>query len=204
MASPTASRLRKTFKFPSDDSDEDSVPEAMDEEEQETLIKKFRTQNDSCDALYTKVLLSLPLVSILPFLVFSASSTPLLLLSLLSITSLLSTAYTTHVLPPGSTGITLLDSLNKHSAPMSRKEKLLAVEEDGPIRQYLPLLNVLLCVVLLALGRLATVKKSNEAWEILSALPAMVYTVVLLGKWVMGGVDPERELEPYRYQFKGA
>jgi hypothetical protein len=54
--------------------------------------------------------------------------------------------------------------------------------------------------VLVGLGILA----KEDEWWVLRVLPTGVYTVVLLGKWVMGGVDPERELGGLRYEFKGA
>ncbi|MCJ1383074.1 hypothetical protein MMC17_006187 [Xylographa soralifera] len=38
-------KLRKSFKFPVDNSDSDDTPEALDEEEQEKLIAKMRAEN---------------------------------------------------------------------------------------------------------------------------------------------------------------
>ena len=39
-------------------------------------------------------------------------------------------------------------------------------------------------------------------WRGFSWLPGFVYGVVLLAKWVMGGVDPEVELTALRYRSK--
>lgn len=46
--------------------------------------------------------------------------------------------------------------------------------------------------------------KNDELWWGFGWLPAGVYTVALVGKWVMGSVDPEAELGGLRYGYKGA
>jgi hypothetical protein len=74
--------------------------------------------------------------------------------------------------------------------------------DDGPIRTYLPYLNLGLCGVLTLLG--VVVKRKVELWWGFSWLPAGVYGVVLLAKWIMGSVDPEAELGELKYEFKGA
>lgn len=48
------------------------------------------------------------------------------------------------------------------------------------------------------------VGRKTELWWGFGWLPAGVYTVVLLAKWLMGSVDPEGELGGLRYGFKGA
>ncbi|KAH6683268.1 hypothetical protein B0J14DRAFT_575532 [Halenospora varia] len=214
------SRLRKTFRYPDDNSDNNSGPEAMDEEEQENLISSLRIQNEAYNKIYRTILLSLALFSTTPYLYAftyppSKSHT---LLALLSITSLLSTALLTYVLPPEETGIKLLDKLNGLPSPQMVKRRgkmpipvggqgfggfLRGVDEEGPIRKFLPWMNVGLCLVLVGLGRMVSSKGGNN-WGGLSWLPAAVYGVVMVGKWVMGSVDPERELGELRYEFKGA
>lgn len=72
---------------------------------------------------------------------------------------------------------------------------------EGPIRQYLPYLNIGLCLVLGVLARMVSV--GEGAWWVLGLLPGGVYGIVLCGKFVMGGVDPG-ELDGLRYGFKGA
>lgn len=47
-------------------------------------------------------------------------------------------------------------------------------------------------------------RKTEELWWGFGWLPAGVYAVVLLAKWVMGSVDPEGALGGLRYGFKGA
>ena len=48
------------------------------------------------------------------------------------------------------------------------------------------------------------VSRKIELWWGFGWLPAGVYAVVLLAKWMMGSVDPEGELGGLRYGFKGA
>lgn len=72
----------------------------------------------------------------------------------------------------------------------------------GPIEKYLPYLNLALCTVLVGLG--SVVGRKHDVWWGFGWLPAVVQVVVLLAKWIMGGVDPEGELSRLRYGFKGA
>jgi hypothetical protein len=218
----TTARLRKTFHYPADNDSEDSLPEALDEEgllfqpstthyitnkftEQEHLIQTLQTQNANFNVIYTRILLALPIISIIPYLI-TIFSPPTTLLSLLSITSLLSTTFLLFTLPPSETGISFLDALNKPKAPLSRQERL-QIQDSGPIRQYLPILNLGLCIVLGGLGMVVGRNlegKRDELWLGFGWLPAGVYTVALVGKWVMGSVDPEAELGGLRYGYKGA
>ncbi|CAG8953729.1 hypothetical protein HYFRA_00006618 [Hymenoscyphus fraxineus] len=216
----TTTRLRKAFRYHS--SDEDSDPEAMDEEEQDRLIRTLHLQNETLNKTYTRILLTLPLVATSPYLLsfshlttFSTSTSTPPFLSLLCLTSLLSTAYLVLTLPPEKTGFPYLDTPSSSAqvqSPKSRAEKLKSrdVDGEGPIRQWLPVLNVLLCGVLLLLGRLAggrSERRGGEeaAWELIfCGLPAGIYGIVLCGKWVMASVDPERELGELRYGYKGA
>ncbi|KAN0112984.1 hypothetical protein V8E51_005935 [Hyaloscypha variabilis] len=200
----TTARLRKTFHYPTDNDSEDSLPEALDEEEQENLIRTLEQENTRRNKQFATVLLALPLLSILPYIpaLFNGRTT---LLSILSITSLLSTAYLLYVLPPGQTAISYLDALN---SPPS-KDKLARRQfsqnlglDEGPIKQYLPYLNLGLGGVLVLLGMV--VSRKIELWWGFGWLPAGVYAVVLLAKWMMGSVDPEGELGGLRYGFKGA
>lgn len=75
-------------------------------------------------------------------------------------------------------------------------------QDEGPIVEYLPLLNVGLCLMLGLLGMVF--KGREEVWWGFGWLPAVVYAVVLVAKYVMGSVDPETELGGLRYGFKGA
>jgi len=149
-------------------------------------------------------LLALPLLSIVPYVptLFSGHTT---LLSILSITSLLSTAYLLYALPPGHSAISYIDALNtsfpKDKAASRQFSQNLSLD-DGPIKQYLPYLNLGLCGVLVLLE--IVVSRKIDLWWGFGWLPAGVYAVVLLAKWMMGSVDPEGELGELRYGFKGA
>ncbi|UNI20364.1 hypothetical protein JDV02_006458 [Purpureocillium takamizusanense] len=125
-------RLRRTFRYPHD-SDSDAEPDAMDEQEQETLIANLVAENTSRNETFRLALLALPLLSTLPYLIAlflaprrqsppssypgrgdgggSGSSTAFL--CLLGLTSLLATAYLLHRLPPTVTGIAPLDAWSR-------------------------------------------------------------------------------------------
>ena len=100
----------------------------------------------------------------------------------------------------------MLDNLNNTPATLDDggvEYSKRVVHPEGPIRQYLPYLNVGLCLLLGVLGKLVR-ERGDGMWWVLSWLPAAVYVIVVCGKFVMGGVDPGRELEGLRYGFKGA
>jgi hypothetical protein len=169
--------------------------------EQEVLIKNLQQENTTRNLQYSRILLGVPLISILPYLTTLFTSQTALL-SLLSITSLLSTAYLLTSLPPGITGISVLDSLNTPSK-LSSRGQVQHVSHDGPIKQYLPLLNMGLSGILVLLGMVVS-RRDSGLWWGFGWLPAGVYAVVILAKWVMGSVDPEGELGELKYGFKGA
>ncbi|RDW82088.1 hypothetical protein BP6252_03200 [Coleophoma cylindrospora] len=210
----TTSRLRKTFHYPDDNDSDDSLPEALDEEEQDTLIRTLQQQNQTRNKQYTIALLSISLLSTLPYLATLFQRTTALL-SILSITSLLSTAYLLSIFPAETTGLQILDDLiappqknlkayqNYHS---TRTPPLLGnglgAGGGGPIGELLPLLNLGLCTVLVIAGRV--LRARAEMWNGFGWLPGFVYAVVLIAKAVMGSVDPEKELGELRYGFKGA
>jgi len=231
----TSAKLRKTFRYPTDDDSEDSLPEAMDEQgtfttlltifnlqpslcpspplshrtkntniftEQENLIRTMQQQTIAQNKIYNNVFLVLPLVCVLPYLstLFQPQTS---LLSLLSITSLLSTAFLVYILPPGTTSILFLDTLNSPFTPGSHSGAgLVHHQPQGPIETYLPYLNIVLSMMLGLLGMVTRGKE--ELWMGFAWLPGAVYAVVVGGKWVMGSVNPEVELAGLRYGFKGA
>jgi len=107
------------------------------------------------------------------------------------------------VLPSGETGINFLDKLNTPGKGDDGVDYPKRVSAEGPIRQHLPYLNIGLCVMLGVLGKLVN-ERGDGMWWVLSWLPGSVYLIVVCGKFVMGGVDPGRELDGLRYGFKGA
>lgn len=172
----------------------------------------MQQENATRNAQYSLLLLAIALLSTLPYIrtLFTPHTT---LLSLLSITSLLSTAYLIHILPPHITGLQYLDNLNtsSSSAPRSLASRKAALVQagvgGGPVEKYLPLLNCGLCVVLVGLGGVVGRKLESSGrglWWGFEWLPAGVWAVTVLAKWVMGGVDPEGELGSLRYELKGA
>jgi hypothetical protein len=172
--------------------------------EQENLIRTLEQENTTRNKQFATALLVLPLLSIVPYIpiLFDGHTT---LLSILSITSLLSTAYLLYVLPPGQTAISYLDNLNASSFindPSRRQFSQTLGLDEGPIRQYLPYLNFGLSGFLVLLW--LVVSRKIELWAGFGWLPVGVYGVVLLAKWMMGSVDPEGELGGLRYGFKGA
>jgi hypothetical protein len=170
--------------------------------EQETLIRTLQTENIARNTLYTHLFLSLPLGCTLAYLppLFNPQT---YLLALLSITSLLSTAYILYYLPAGKTGIAEIDALNvKEKSKERRLPRLGEVVDKGPIEMYLPYLNLGLSGVL-ALAGLLVGGKGAELFSGFGYLPGLIYGFVIVAKVVMGSVDVG-ELEDLKYGFKGA
>ncbi|KAK5094425.1 hypothetical protein LTR70_004138 [Exophiala xenobiotica] len=93
----TTARLRKTFKYPSDDEGSQGSRDELDEEEQDHLLSTFTTQSILSNTTYTLLFTALPLTLTPLFLThLLTSSTPPRhkLLSLLALTSLLASAFT--------------------------------------------------------------------------------------------------------------
>jgi len=127
MAAPrgAAARLRRTFHYPTDDDSADSQPDVMDEEEQEVIIQRLADENAARNAQFNTFLLALPLLTTIPYLIsLFRLSAPLT--SLLSITSLLSTAFLLHTQPPDVTGIALLDAWSHPKTPRASPSSSLA------------------------------------------------------------------------------
>ncbi|PBP20488.1 hypothetical protein BUE80_DR008841 [Diplocarpon rosae] len=200
----TSAKLRKTFRYPSDDNSEDETHEVMDEEEQDSLIQKMQEDNAKRNKQYNTALFLFTLVANLPYMptLFVRQTA---LLSLLSISSLLSTLYLIYCSPPGKTGIAFLDNINMPSTPqsMTARKRAMLQATDGPIKQYLPYLNTGLCFILIALGGVSD-RNGIGLWWGFEWVPAVVYVVTVTSKWVMGSVNPEEELGRLRYELKGA
>lgn len=71
-------------------------------------------------------------------------------------------------------------------------------------------MNAVLCVLAFLTGFLqhrliqGRYHESEMSSLWLGGLPTLIYAAVLIAKVVMAGVDPERELNELRYEFKGA
>lgn len=171
--------------------------------EQETLIASLAERNTQRNAQFRRLLFLVPLIAAIPY-IFALLRLPTPLLSLLALTSLASTAYLLHCLPPGSTGVATLDNLGR-SAPASPPPGLI---RPSPLEAWLPFLNMGMCAVLVVAGLISGAREGGaEPWAGvlgLGNLPTFVYAVVLAAKMVMASVDPERELSGLKYQYKGA
>ena len=139
-----------------------------------------------------KAFLTLPLLSIILYLPSLKAST--LLTHVLAITSLLSSAYATYILPSKASETQrppTLATLGKHSR-----------EEVGPLKKYLDHLNAGVCVIL-ALQAIRAKQQglTDEVW--LAVLPSAVFLLLFLVRTQLKPVDIA-ELEKLRYGYKGA
>lgn len=151
-----------------------------------------------------------------------------MLLSLLSVTSLLSTAYLVHRQPPAVTGIPPLDAWARPPTPhptrvpsqlslaedeafaarnagrRQRRSSFSYEERNSPLELYLPYLNLGLGAVLVMMGWVTGQKGGYAGWAGISYLPLLIYAAVLISKVVMASVDPEKELSALKYEYRGA
>ncbi len=226
-----ATRLRRTFRYPTDvDDPNNSEPEALDEEGENSPIPRPSSLAVKESSPPTKLTTS-PLhaeqedliktlanrnastnkthtriLLALPLLATLAYIPQLLsgavrLPTLLAITSLLSTAFLLYSLPPTVTGFIVLDKQQGGVGGKSRAEATLA---RSPLEVWLPHLNLGLVVILMLLNLVASSDRMGPGWIVLKNLPAIIYTAVLAAKLIMAHVDPESELRALRYEYKGA
>ena len=123
------------------------------------------------------------------------------MLALLSITSLLSTAFLLHRLSHTDTGIALLDRSKRDK---NRQQQLGLDVGSSPLDKYLPYLNLALVMLLVLMGLVTKSDSASFGWIGMGNLPAVVYGAVIVSKLVMASVDPESELSTLKYQYKGA
>lgn len=172
-----SARLRKTFRYPSEDEADDRNPlEVMDEQEQESLITTLSNQNSLRNSQFRSLLLLIPAIASVPYLLSLFAPSPSqrgrssAMFSLLALTSLAATTFLTVKLPPTKTGLGVIDALA--STGTGGKQR---VKEDGkgggaksgmrvpnlygsgilqrsPLEVWLPCLNVGLCVLVLLTG----------------------------------------------------
>ncbi|KAL7926494.1 hypothetical protein ACQKWADRAFT_280484 [Trichoderma austrokoningii] len=200
----SSARLRKTFQYPND-SDSDA-PEAIDEQEQDTLITTLSSQNASQNASLARTLLALPLLSLIAYirpLLNPATAS----FALFCTTSLLATAFLLYRLPPAQTGIPVIDAWAGGTGARGRSSSLRSSVFDtrSPLEKILPYLNLGLASLLILMGLVRGDERGGGfGWVSMGNIPALVYSVVLTAKVVMAGVDPERDLGSLRYGYKGA
>jgi len=147
MATQDASaRLRKTFKYPSEN-DAADIGEDLDEQEQETLIQNLAKADAQRTQNYKTAFVSLPLLSILLYIhrVALPVDSNELLLGLLAISSFLLSAYILWFIPlPGE----------KRSPTILEIPGLGAVDlqAPGPLMPYIFYLNIGLAGILALKG----------------------------------------------------
>ena len=158
--------LRKAFRYPSEN-DDASEPEELDEEHQERLIAELKEADDRKNNLYRMAFLAIPILAALFFFttLFTASTARQRLLALLSLSSMLCTAYILHFMPlkrPGRRG----------------KRAVYQVEaEKSPVEKYLVYLNAALAGLLLVAAAVSWRKgAAHDAWR--EALPASMLSQV--------------------------
>lgn len=167
-----STRLRKAFRYPSEDSDSD--PDELDEEHQERLISDLQAQDAQKNETYRKAFTAIPLIATLFFLYafIAAATAKQRLIALLSLSSLGCTAYILYFMP-----IQAPDRKGK-------KAVYLAEAEKGPVEKYLVYLDGTLAGLLLFAATLSWRNGfSDDAWR--EALPA--------------GADPQVHRELFRY-----
>ncbi|KAF8458885.1 hypothetical protein BGX38DRAFT_1138466 [Terfezia claveryi] len=179
-------RLRTAFHYPSD-SDSDSLPAHMDEEDTST--------NELYSTLFS-LLFVLPAIYSLLILLRSPTLVSFLVLSSLGIT-----VYTVKFIPV----------LGGDTSLGAEGEGDMGIRGGGgPIEKFLPVLNGVLAVVV-GLGTYVQKSKGDgiangremrlEAWA--GYLPLVVYTMSIIVRYAMTPIDLS-ELEKTKYKYKGA
>ncbi|KAF4548057.1 Hypothetical protein D9617_32g091770 [Elsinoe fawcettii] len=194
-----ATRLRRTFHYPSDDEDDPNArhpDDELDSDQQEAIISSLRTQNEASIRLYKIIFTTLPVIVAMLFLpsLFAPSKRRDVFTSLLAITCLLSSAYAVWYIPA-----------RKPAAPVGvagRRQRALLAEMNTPVAQYLPLLNGGLAGILALFG-LILWRRGDLVGAIWGVVPAAVYMITTVARRELVPLDIEA-LERMRYEYKGA
>jgi hypothetical protein len=201
-------RLRKTFHYPSDTDDEETLEDGMDAQgppphpppktpltpqtDQATLLSDLRTHDTTTTRLYTHLLLIFPLAPALLYLarLFTAST---FLASAAALASLLASAYTLYYLPLDAT-----TSPARTPAPTPPLPPHVA----SLASQYLVRANAGVCVVL-ALHEVAQRRAWSEGMVVGGGyVPGVVLGVILWARRELRAVDMV-ELERARVVREG-
>ncbi|KYG50324.1 hypothetical protein M433DRAFT_56080, partial [Acidomyces richmondensis BFW] len=155
-------RLRKAFKYPTDD---ESEPNEMDEEHQEKLIADLQAEDAQKNKLYRTAFLSIPAAGGIFFIYtffFESDTAQQRLIAGLSLSSLACTAYILHFMP-------LQAPERKGKKPIYQIDA-----EKGPVERYLISLNMALAILLLVASAVSWRKgNGGKAWR--EALPSIIY-----------------------------
>ncbi|USW58479.1 hypothetical protein Slin15195_G117980 [Septoria linicola] len=184
-----AARLRKTFRFPTENDDE---PGDLDEEHQEKLIADLEAEDTAKNELYRQAFLSIPLLGMLVFVYtfLIASTARQRLIAILGISSLACTGYILHFQP-------LERPERKGKKPVYQVEA-----EKGPVDRYLVYLNAGLAL-LLELDAFVSWRQGrvDDAWR--ESLPAIIMALTMFARQQLAPLDLE-DLQKARYELKGA
>ncbi|CAK1362881.1 unnamed protein product [Cercospora beticola] len=185
-----AARLRRTFRYPSED--DDNEPEDLDEEHQEKLIADLEAEDSAKNELYRKAFLGIPFIASLVFLYtfVTASSARQRLIAILGVSSLACTAYVLHFMP-------IEKPERKGKRAVYRVEA-----EKSPVEKYLVYLNAGLAA-LLELAAFVSWRQGrlDDAWR--ESLPAIIMGLTMFVRQQLAPLDLE-ELQKARYELKGA
>ncbi|KAI4234431.1 MAG: hypothetical protein L6R40_006750 [Gallowayella cf. fulva] len=201
--------MRKAFYSAGEDEVDDELPEDFDEEEQENLIAQLKKQDEANNILFRRIFLAMPVISVVTFLptLLAAPLFRMRLISFLSISSLLFTAYTLIRVP--STGAT--------------RKQTVASDPLSPLHQYGPYLNGALSMLIGLNGFVFDYKNiGHGGFWLLCLLPngesvyldceastlgdlrkLVVFLVSLFARRTMLDVDFD-SLEKLKYPYKGA
>lgn len=188
-----ASRLRKAFRYPSEDDDAHELDE-LDEEHQEQLITNLQQEDAAKNALYRKLFLAIPLAGALLFLpsLFSFDSTARQ--RMLAITGLSSM---------GCTAYTLLYQAIESPVAKGKKALYRIEAEKGPLERYLVPAHAAL-LALQQLGAFVGWWTGAPAAEVyLQSLPLIIFGLAMFVRQQLAPLDLE-ELQKARYELKGA
>lgn len=229
-----ATRLRKTFKYPSDDEGSQHSRDELDEEEQENLISNLQSQSKTSNATYVFIFTSLPLLLTPLFtyhLIFSSSNQARIrLLSLLAITSLFASAFSMFFLSSidGTDARARLDRRQKQlsrstfaavphestfnsllTKVMDKLDDLrLDLDADGPLLRALPILNGVMSGLLAFAAWMLHGRSSRGVpeymWLYLVLPGVMCGMTTIARRSIMSEERELRELRGLRYGYKGA
>ncbi|EFQ98886.1 hypothetical protein MGYG_01900 [Nannizzia gypsea CBS 118893] len=188
-----STRLRKTFKYPDSDGDDDTRPE-LDDQEQEALIESLRRDNETANAFYQVVLAVIPCISsciFIPTIISFNSAFWDRTSAFLSAASLLWTAYY------------MKYTRLPQNKPKGRRSISLSEEKEDPISRYTVTVNAVISLFLALSGFLSFQKDPGNAYHILYIVPAVVLFTIVAARRTMVSVDLD-ELEHLRYEYKGA
>ncbi|KAJ4357899.1 uncharacterized protein N0V89_002476 [Didymosphaeria variabile] len=211
-AQAAATRLRRTFQYPSESDDEDAVEAGMDEQDQADLLTNLTTHDTRTTSTYTHLLLVLPFLPIALYipLLFRFSTLPATALAILSF---LASAYILYFLPLPPLRISVSHVLDLQSSkPQSRSNptETKAQTRSMPyisdstaelVAQWIVVANGSLCAVL-AIAEVLQDRPWGEGMTVGGGyLPGLVLAVVLFARRELRAVDMT-ELERLMYSSK--